>query len=277
MKRMIVLAALVWASGARGAESPMSIVTQGTAEITRLSTTCRLRLPLVGTGDTVAAALEQLNARRDAAEKKLVQLGIEPGQIKREGPDLVNTSVPTEPAPLLPPLATGDAPPKMPAPKPKCMVTLTLRVDRTVPADSAEKLFVAALEWEDRIREGKIGGEYLDSRGFPAASDCNCKYYGVPVFSYIAELDPKAKQELVSRAFEKARQEAQTVARSLGKELGQLQVMELNPRPANEPLPMAGPPMMMFPGAASETGRSVKGSPGYVQLQQTISATFRLN
>lgn len=276
MKRIIVLAALVWASGAWGAESPTSIVTQGTAELTRLSNTFRLRLPLVGTGDTVAAALEQLNARRDAAEKKLVQLGIEAGQIKREGPDLVNTSAPTEPAPLLPPLA-GDAPPKMPAPKPKCMVTLTLRVDRALPADSAEKLFVAALDWEDRIREGKVGGEYLDSRGFPAASDCNCKYYGVPAFSYIAELDPKTKQELVSRALEKARQEAQAAARGLGKELGQLQVVEMSPRPASEPLPMAGPPMMMLPGAASETGRSVKSSPGYVQLQQTISVTFRLN
>ncbi|MHC4398167.1 MAG: SIMPL domain-containing protein [Planctomycetota bacterium] len=221
------------------ATSGQTITGTGTATLERAPGAVRVHVEIFGRGKTLEEALVSLKDRREAARMQLESLGADRGSVNFGPPSLSNPETEQkrrfEAMVMQRMRATGRKTPKgLQVPK-SFTVSSRLSADWPLAAESPEKLLLATHSLTEKIKAADLArakkakalspeeeelaeemAEMMSSRGEEQIEP------GTPVFSYVARITDQDRDKAMAEAFQKAKANAERLARAARTGLGPL-------------------------------------------------------
>jgi hypothetical protein len=284
------------------------ISASGVATLKKDPQLVRLQMDLVAQGKDLKEALAKLKERREAATKKLSELGAKADSIRFEDFHAVPAQTDQQQRMRMQRMVQarmrGEKPSaKEAAKKDPVKVSVTLKAEWPLKAGSPEDRLVATSELEDQVREADLAGqkeaEKLSAEEKEEAEEGELEaptYYGGeegpkpgdPVFIYVATVTDEEKAKLLADAFAKAKENATRLAQAAGAQLGALQFLNGGENAAysdyetyagygGQYRQYAYQLMQRIRGAQSEEDVEAVGmQPGQVSTKMHVSASFAI-
>jgi hypothetical protein len=230
-------------------------------------------MDLCAKGKTYHEALANLIARREAARKQLLNLGVAREAIQFSELTLV-----------VPPIAAD-----MPVPRP-VVLSMVLKSEWPLRAGSVEEWLAFASDMQDKVRAANLGGNEPDKAApttavsapeldaaLPAKPcNCGCKS-SEPLFLFVYKVSEEDESRLRREAFRNAQRAAAKLAHAAQTELAGLHQISEEAAPTTEgTLPLLpGLPRAVSDGEMSSAeGVGLLGTK--VTVRVTLNATFHL-
>ncbi len=233
----IVLAGML--STAAWAESSESTVSSGgIASIEKMPELIRLRIDIPASDSDINNALAKLKQKREAATKKLEDLGASGATITSEGPRVVPD--PVDAARRQMRMMRGrpsmDAEDQAEAKPSKVHVSITLQAEWPIKADTPEAMLVMTHELRQKAKKIDLAGlkdEKLSEeeeeqmaelrQEMPSYSSFNNDRPtpGEPIIVYVAKITDAERTKMLADAFADAKADAAQLAAAAGKQLGE--------------------------------------------------------
>lgn len=238
-----LLACTAWAQGQ--APSNPCITATGMATLKKDPQSVRLQMELVAQGKDLKEALAKLKDLREAATRKVGELGAKTDAIRFE--DLRTVPAQTDQQQrvrmqrMVQARMRGEKPDaKAEVKKEPVKVSVTLKAEWPLKEGTPEDRLVATSELEHKVRAADLAGqksaETMTAEEKEEAEEAEGEepeYYsgdegpqpGDPVFFYVAKVTEEEKTKLLADAFTKARENATRLAQAAGAQLGALQFL----------------------------------------------------
>jgi uncharacterized protein YggE len=292
----LVLGLIGGASIAKAQTTP-SVTSTGTAKIEQMPTIVRMHIQLSGKGKAVREALAGLKDRREAATVNLEALGARKESIKVGEPTIgaATDERSRQMEMMIRQRMAGRQRGKKPEVKKPVTVTATMTAEWVLPSGSPEDLLVAAHELQEKIKAADLAGmkeaEKLSAEEEELAEEMSqvdtyggeeAAKPGEPAFQYVVRITDDQHKKLVAEAFTKARDQAASLARAAGSQLGALQQLQSHETESMHETEIysrmgyryASSPYV--PQANEDVREAVGDAPGKVTYQVMINASFGL-
>lgn len=243
-----VLALCAVFAGAAMAQIPMgpSISGNGTAVLKKDPQFVRLQIDLLAKGKDLKEALARLKDRREAAGKKLAELGATAESIRFEDVHVIPAQADQQQWRRMQRMVQArmrgeKLGAKEAARKEPVKVSVTLKAEWPLKGGSMEERLMATAKLEDEVRASDLAGQKEIEQLTPeekeeaeeAEGQDQPEYYGGdegakpgdPVFIYVAKVSDEEKAKLLADAFNKAKANAARLAQAAGAQLGPLQYL----------------------------------------------------
>jgi len=219
-----------------------SITGNGTASLKKDAQLIRLQIDLLAKGKDPKEALAKLKDRREAATKKLAELGATADSVRLEGVRVVpsKTDQQRQMEMMVRARMRGQKTTarEVTAREP-VKVSISLKAEWPLKGASPEERLLAAHELQDKLREADLAGQKEAEQLTPeekeameeAAADEETHFYsgmeegpkpGEPVYLYVAKVSDEERARLLTDAFNKAKTNAARLAQAAGATLGPL-------------------------------------------------------
>jgi len=224
-----------------GFPSGGAIMGTGTAVLKRPPATVRMYLMLIGRGKTAEEAVAVLKARRQAATAELVKLGADQKSIQSSSISV--SSAESQRRRQLQSMIRQRMQARGAAAKPVKLpevvsVAAMLTAEWPIAAKDPEEMFLMAHELQGKVKAAKLAtgkeGDKLSAEEEEVAEEMKADMssyspYGeedfdpnTPLFSYVAKITEEDRAKTTAEAFQKAKADAQRIARAAGVQLGPL-------------------------------------------------------
>lgn len=222
----------------------------GVAVIKRQPEVMRMQVELSAKGKTAEEALAKLKARREAAEKKLLELGAEKKSIVRGEPRIVaaNTDRQRQMEMMVAERmrASGKKPAKKTETEP-VNISASLSIEWPLNGKTGEELMIATHGLTEKVRAADLAGtkksattsaeEEEAAEEAAALADryngSNQPSPGEPRFVFLARITPEEESKAMADAFAKAKAQALQLSHAAGAELGPLKSVRGDATPGN--------------------------------------------
>jgi uncharacterized protein YggE len=263
----------------------------------------RLQIDLLARGQDLKEAIAKIKERREAASKKLTELGAAADSIQFGEVRIVPSKNDEQRRMEMMVRARmkGQKPgAKDVAKKEPVKVSMSLKAEWLIKAGSAEERLLAAHELQDKIREADLAGqkeaeklsaeeqeeaeEAAGEERMPSFDPSDGAAPGTAVFFFVAKVSDEEKSKMAKEAFDKARASAERLAKAAGVGLGPLQSLSRSGQgPETEdfsgeynPYRSAMYPMLqrLRMEQGDDAAEAVGTDPGQVSLRVTVTAEF---
>ena len=241
ISRWYAVAALVVALSPLAAVAQEAIVGSGSATIKKAPVAVRMVVELSGTGKNLEEALTNLKDVEAAAAKKIEALGAEKGSVRFGAPTTANAqnAQRQQMETMIRQRMMGKTTktPKGAQAAPSVSVGTTLTAQWPLKDESTEAAMLAVNALTDKVKAAKISGqaekkltaaeeevaeemaEMMRDRGDETVQP------GEPHFVFIAKITPAEREKAMAEAFQKAKAQAEELAKAAGIELGALRAV----------------------------------------------------
>lgn len=289
------LAVAAWAQ----AETARSIASSGTARIERQAEVLRMQIEIIGKDKDVEQAVAKLKERKDAALKKLTDLGATPETIKFASMSIgsggSNSQADMQRMVLMRMRGASQPDPSKLAALPKT-ASLTVTAEWPLKGEAPEDVVLYAHQLQEKIKEADVAGgkdaapltpeeqELQEELAEMSYGDGPAGQAGEPSFVFVARLGAHERLQAYKEAFTQAQTRAEQLAQAAGKKLGALRGLGggMNPLQAGGDGPYAYymQAMMMEQASMLNGARgddeAVGPQPTKITTQVTVQATFDL-
>lgn len=263
----------------------------GSASITKPPQILRVQVELSADGRDAKDALEKLNAKKETARKKLLELGaaektvqsadLRIGSTQRQQIEVLRSRIPRP----------GRAATTQPA---KAPVTLScnLKAEWKLTGKSADELVVEGATLQEKIRAANPAGEGSGEGGeadeelreeMDLLSQRDPSQARSPLtFVYVAKIAPEERAKALGEAFAKATTHAAALAKAAGRELGPVRQLQAQASVENPPegqmyySPFGGYRSYSQQPTDSSADEAIGANPTSVTVQVGVSASFNL-
>jgi len=223
--------------------SPGGITGGGNVVLRHKPDTMRMQIDITGQGTTLKDALDVLKTRRQAALKRLGELGaakesIHAGDAKVAPPDPRQRQIQMMARQRM--MAGGKRGKKAEPATPPLVVTTTLTAEWPVKAADADELLLLVGTLQAKIRKSDLGGNSEATKLSPEEQELmeesettNFDYGGEeqakpgdPRFVFVKKISADEQAEALARAFKQAKEEAAKLAKAADLDLGALKYLQ---------------------------------------------------
>jgi len=225
--------------------SPGGVAGAGNVVLRHKPDTMRMQIDITGQGTTLKDALEVLKARRQAALKRIGELGaakesIHAGDAKVAPPDPRQRQVQMMARQRM--MAGGKRGKKAEPATPPLVVTSTVTAEWPIKAADADELLLLVGTLQAKIRKSDLGGssepaklspeeqelmEESETGSFEYGGEEQAKP-GEPRFVFVKKISADEKAEALAQAFKQAKGEAAKLAKAANLDLGALKYLQSN-------------------------------------------------
>lgn len=222
----------------------------GVVSINRQPERMRVQIILQAKGSTLKEALAALKTRSDSARKQLTALGADKDSIKLDGPRIGSGAQNDNQNQMrrmqMRMMAqmkkqAGAKEPKKDVPDP-VLVTATIKAELKLDAKAPDDLLLASHALQEKIRAADLGGTKEGDKLSPEEEELleeqqgemmnfgndNEAKPGEPVFFFVSKISEADRDKAMAEAFQKAKAQAQRMAKAAGIELGALKGLTAN-------------------------------------------------
>jgi uncharacterized protein YggE len=306
MNRRLVLiialgAALTPPAAAQAPAKTGTIAAAGSAEIKRQPQALRVQVEIVAKGKDLKEALVKLKERREAVKVLLRGFETAPESVAFGDPTLGGDKTDQQKQfemMVAQRLRAGGKPLPKTGAQPT-VVSLSLKFDAPLKADSAEELLVQAEALQQKIKKADLGGakdfEKLTPQQEELAEEMEMASMmggeqgpkpGEPTFVFVGRVSEDEQTKALAEAFANAQRDAQQLAKAAGVTLGPLQHLEQNVQGGSmEDLMSQGyygynqymAQRMQQVASMIEAREAVSMRPGAVVYRVNLTAHFHIN
>jgi uncharacterized protein YggE len=296
--RWIVLACLCAAAIPAAAQFsvPDAITGNGTATIKKSPDVIRMQIQLSADGKSLKEALTKLSQRKEAAKKKLAGLGAADNAVTFED---VRTEA-ADPRQAMERMmrqrmgmrAGGNRPTTGPAGGAggNVKVVVTLKAQWPLAGKSPEDVLVAAHELQEKVKAADLADmktaslEEQEAREEQAGNDPSEQgpAPGEPVFLFVARISDEERAKAMADAFNKAKAQAQDLAKAAGAQLGALKQISGQVAPDVNAMQYQYMQYARYQGIyndvtnSGDANEAIGMQPGAVTTRVAVSASFAI-
>jgi len=226
--------------------TPGTVTGHGAVELKRTPDVLRLHIEVLAKGKDLKEALARLKDRRETSQRFLEALGAVHTSIEFGEAAITDERTDREKQmEMMMAMQNARAPGKKDAQKakqsPPVVVTASLKAEVPLKAAGAEQLLLLAHSLEQKIKTADLGGmkelkqmspqdeesaqEAVNAMQF-GGGDPNEPKRGEPILLYVSKVSEDERAKALTQAFEKAKLEAQRIARAAGAALGPIHHIE---------------------------------------------------
>jgi uncharacterized protein YggE len=234
----VVLCAAFLVPAVASAEKPETTLSaQGTASLEKMPEIMRLKIDIQASAPELQPALAKLKAKREAAVKKLKEIGASDEAIVFEGPTLVpdQTEAVKRQMAMMRGQMNEEEEEEEGAKPAKVSVMVNLKLDLPLQTADTEALLVTVHELQEKIRKADVAGlkeEKLSDEEQEEQAEMQEQLSrfggddqpkpGQPIFVFVWKMSDEERSKLLADAFANAKAEAQKLAAAAGAQLGPL-------------------------------------------------------
>lgn len=304
------LAALLVMCGPLTAQAQMAesaVTGTGAVDIKKQPDAMRVQVDLVAKGKDLKEALAKLKQRRDAATNQLVALGVDKSALTFAEPGIATDQSSRQrerQMEMMVRARTGGRakkPDAKSAAAPPVMVAQQLKADLPLKGASIEELLEKAHTLQEKIKAADLAGlketEKLSPQEEEQAEETKAMeemmmgntgepQRGEPVFLFVSKITEAERDKAMAEAFQKAKAEAQRLAKAAGAELGKLNTLHATAAAGNEGYDeydayasrgyYRAMQQAAGRGDSSEATEAIGGKIGKVGIRVSVTASFTM-